>query len=102
MRKTSVNFVDCRRLNQAASEPFCQVGNFARVLRLSFDDTNFLNPKISDRARSKPSDAFTEGKAQDTRASIEALSGEKLEREAGLLSRTRCRTRPTGYAGRRR
>ncbi|MCZ2897044.1 hypothetical protein MTR01_23790 [Burkholderia thailandensis] len=60
----------------APERPPANIGDFAHVLRLSFADVDFLNPELSDRARSKLPDAFTEAQAQEIRAFVEALPAE--------------------------
>jgi len=60
----------------APERPPASIGEFAHVLRLSFADVDFLNPDLSERARHKLADAFTEQQAHAIRAFVEALPGE--------------------------
>lgn len=60
----------------APARPPANIGEFAHILRLSFADVDFMNPELSDRARSKLSNAFTEAQAQDICAFINALPNE--------------------------
>lgn len=60
----------------APERPPANIGDFAHVLRLSFADVDFLNPDLSERARGKLADAFTEEQGDAIRSFVEALPDE--------------------------
>lgn len=60
----------------APERPPANIGEFGHVLRLSFADVDFLNPDLSERAKSRLADAFTAAQAQAIRAFVEALPEE--------------------------
>jgi len=60
----------------APERPPSNIGNFAHVLRLSFADVDFLNPDLSNKARSNLAHAFTAKHGYAIRSFVEALPGE--------------------------
>jgi predicted protein tyrosine phosphatase len=77
---------DAERLPQLASiavisitaleRPQAEIVGFNHMLRLSFADVDFLNPVLSERARSKFGHAFTEEQGNAIRMFVEVLPDE--------------------------
>lgn len=57
----------------APERPLARIADFVHVLRLSFADVDFLKPDLSERARGKLTQAFTNEHASDIRHFVEAL-----------------------------
>lgn len=57
----------------APGRPLAAVEGYEHLLRLSFEDVDFLNPKLSSRAKTKTSAEFTEAHAQLIRSFVEQL-----------------------------
>lgn len=60
----------------APERPRAEIGGFNHVLRLSFADVDFLNPDLSEKARSKLVFAFTEEQGNAIRVFVDALPDE--------------------------
>jgi len=60
----------------APERPPANIGNFVHMLRLSFADVDFLNPNLSNKARSNLAHAFTAEHGYAIRSFVEALPDE--------------------------
>lgn len=57
----------------APERPLACIAEFTYLLRLSFADIDFLNPDLSERARERLAQAFTNEQASDIRQFVETL-----------------------------
>lgn len=57
----------------APERPLASLDGFAHLLRLSFEDVDFLSPNLSNKSRGKLAHAFTAEQAQAIHSFVEAL-----------------------------